>query len=34
MGYTESMRAFVAAHTGLPVILTNALMAKIVSEII
>jgi protein AroM len=34
MGYTESMRSFVADHTGLPVILSNALMAKIISEMI
>ncbi|NEN85651.1 AroM family protein [Paenibacillus elgii] len=34
MGYTEAMRAFVARHTGLPVILSNALMAKVISEMI
>ncbi|PYI56226.1 AroM family protein [Paenibacillus flagellatus] len=34
MGYTEPMRAFVAEKTGLPVILSNALMAKVVSEMI
>ena len=34
MGYTETMRAFAAEHTGLPVILSNALMAKVVSEMI
>lgn len=34
MGYTEEARALVAEETGLPVILSNAIMAKIVSEMI
>ncbi|MWV45470.1 AroM protein [Paenibacillus sp. HJL G12] len=34
MGYTEEARELVAAEAGLPVILSNALMAKIVSEMI
>lgn len=34
MGYTEEMRAFAAQESRLPVILSNALMAKIISEMI
>ncbi|MET3292809.1 AroM protein [Brevibacillus fluminis] len=34
MGYTEEARQLVADLTGLPVILSNAIMAKIVSEMI
>lgn len=34
MGYTEKMREIVAEASGLPVILSNALMAKLVAEII
>lgn len=34
MGYTEESRELVAKATGLPVILSNALMAKLVSEMI
>lgn len=34
MGYTEEMRKKVSEAAGLPVILSNALMAKLVSEII
>lgn len=34
MGYTEEARALVSKISGLPVILSNAIMAKIVSEMI
>ncbi|SMQ63391.1 protein AroM [Bacillus sp. OV166] len=34
MGYTEEARELVANTTGLPVILSNAIMAKLVSEMI
>lgn len=34
MGYTEQARTLVAEASGLPVILSNAIMAKIVSEMI
>lgn len=34
MGYTEKAREIVSALTGLPVILSNAMMAKLVSEMI
>jgi protein AroM len=34
MGYTEEARALVSKSSGLPVILSNAIMAKIVSEMI
>jgi protein AroM len=34
MGYTEESRDLVAKATGLPVILSNAIMAKLVSEMI
>jgi protein AroM len=34
MGYTEEARALVSKTSGLPVILSNAIMAKIVSEMI
>ncbi|MFP7492465.1 AroM family protein [Terribacillus saccharophilus] len=34
MGYTEEMRDIAAEASGLPVILSNALMAKLVAEII
>jgi protein AroM len=34
MGYTEEARELVAKQTGLPVILSNAIMAKLVSEMI
>ncbi|KAF9115474.1 AroM family protein [Paenibacillus cellulositrophicus] len=34
MGYTEEARRIVAEASGLPVILSNAIMAKIVSEMI
>ncbi|WP_223066306.1 AroM family protein [Paenibacillus caui] len=34
MGYTEKARALVAEASGLPVILSNAIMAKLVSEMI
>ncbi|MED5020522.1 AroM family protein [Paenibacillus chibensis] len=34
MGYTEKARSLVAEASGLPVILSNAIMAKIVSEMI
>jgi AroM protein. len=34
MGYTEPMRDIAAAASGLPVILSNTLMAKLVSEMV
>lgn len=34
MGYTEEARELIARQTGLPVILSNAIMAKLVSEMI
>ena len=34
MGYSEEMRQRLAKETGLPVILSNAIMAKLVSEMI
>ncbi|ESU33285.1 hypothetical protein G3A_07135 [Bacillus sp. 17376] len=34
MGYTEQARDMVAKSTGLPVILSNAMMAKLVSEMV
>lgn len=34
MGYTEEARKLVAQSSGLPVILSNAIMAKLVSELI
>lgn len=34
MGYTETMKKLLTKELGLPVILSNALMAKIVSEIL
>ncbi|AQR78099.1 AroM family protein [Paenibacillus larvae] len=34
MGYQEEMRAWVEEASGLPVILSNALMAKLISEMI
>jgi protein AroM len=34
MGYTEQARELVSAATGLPVVLSNAVMAKLVSEMI
>lgn len=34
MGYTESMKELLTKELGLPVILSNALMAKVVSEIL
>jgi len=34
MGYTEEGRALVSKATGLPVILSNAMMAKLISEMI
>ncbi|MCO7174863.1 AroM family protein [Sporolactobacillus kofuensis] len=34
MGYNEEMRSWVAHYTHLPVLLSNALMAKIISEFI
>ncbi|TWE05227.1 protein AroM [Neobacillus bataviensis] len=34
MGYTEEARQLVSSATGLPVILSNAIMAKLVSEMI
>ena len=34
MGYTEQARDIVANTTGLPVILSNAIMAKLVAELV
>lgn len=34
MGYTEDMRTLVSTHTGIPVILSNSIMGKLISEMI